>query len=140
MVGAHEQKSRQRPASQNEREARILQYQILADAVSKTLQSLFKWDSLFGCVYYTMDMLKAYAGKTTWADVNFAAAVNDHLASVLGMVFGISGVWYGHRERKLRKDTMERLHRYQRRYEESRDPGRTSSRLTRRGDTRQEDE
>ena len=112
----------------------------IVDAVSKVLQSGFKWGSLFGCFYFAMDALKAYAGHVTLADVQFSVLFSEHAATTFALLFGAGGVLYGRRERKLRKETIERLHPFQRRYEESIDQGRTSSLLTRRGDTRKEDE
>ncbi|MFK8029152.1 MAG: hypothetical protein AB8G18_02850 [Gammaproteobacteria bacterium] len=52
---------------------------------------------------------------------------------------GIGGILYGWSQRSLRRRTVERLHPYQEMYEKTLDPERSTSRLTKKGDTNPED-
>lgn len=95
-----------------------------------------------GMGYLAIDSL---AGQVTVADIKVLGkvAVGDAgpswgvvLASIL---FGVSGVLLARKERNLRKDTVERMHKYQELWEKSIDPKRSTSAITSRGDTRPED-
>lgn len=56
------------------------------------------------------------------------------------VVIALGAVAYGRYQEKLRRDDVERLSRYKEMYEKIKDPHRSSSRLTPRGETRPEDE
>lgn len=105
--------------------------------------SLLKYGSISSVAYYAFRTIKELAGKNTFAELTFNSAINwianDYMASALGLVFGFSGIYYGVREARLRKDAIERLSVYQERYERELDPKRSSSKLTTRGETRPED-
>ncbi|MBL8271208.1 hypothetical protein [Steroidobacter sp.] len=74
--------------------------------------------------------------------------LTDMLGEFLGeySLFGLlvllafCGVAYGRYQSKLRRDDVQRLSAYKEKYELLRDPRRSSSRLTSRGETRPEDE
>ena len=124
----------QRPLSEG-----VIRLQVKLDAAARVLDSLFQWGSLLGCMYFLKDVLQAYAGQTSLADISFSLLVNEHAGVMLSLVFGGGGIAYGLKQRNLRKATVARLHRYQELYERSLDPGRTSSGLTERGDTQEID-
>lgn len=105
--------------------------------------------------------VQAWAGKTTLTTVNATvkATINvpessTHHAVVAPLekyltkwaldfflaLFGVSGVTYGRRQGKLRRDDIERLHPYLEREQKRKDPKRSSSSLTQRGDTHPKDE
>jgi hypothetical protein len=90
------------------------------------------------------DSIATLAGKQTNAAFSFQA-----FASYIGTQTSIAEwaeyavivgllIW-GSLERKLRKDTIQRLHGRIQSLEKAVDPGRSSSRLTSRGDTREGD-
>lgn len=64
----------------------------------------------------------------------------NRIVGTFGLAIGLAGVLYGRRQAKLRRDVVERLHHYQELWETMKDPNRTSSNLTKRGETRKEDE
>jgi len=58
---------------------------------------------------------------------------------VLGAVFGGGGVWYGYKEKNLRKETVERLQKRVKELELLIDKNRSSSELTPLGNSNPED-
>lgn len=70
----------------------------------------------------------------------FAILSQSQLLGVLVIAVGVGGILYGRAQAKLRKDDVEHLQDAKIKYEKARDPGRTSSKLTTRGETRPEDE
>ena len=70
------------------------------------------------------------------------AKQNLTLSSLCGLfaILAISGVTYGARQKKLRREYMDRNEDFRRRYEELLDRDRTSSRIMRNGETREGDD
>jgi hypothetical protein len=62
------------------------------------------------------------------------------IALMIGGLTTLGSLLYARSNARLRKSTIERLAHYQREYEKLADPGRSSSKLTRRGETNPEDE
>ena len=93
--------------------------------------------------------IRELAGKFTYADISVLAktVTGDGNASMcpawyvtgVFLLFGFFGVRLAIKERKLRKDNTEHLHLYQKLWEDKQDPSRSSSKLTKRGNTRPED-
>ena len=90
--------------------------------------------------HVTMAAATAYAGKVSLADIQFSLLSDEHFATIISVLFGVGGLTYGVKERRLRKKTVSRLSEKARFYEERHDPDRGSSRLTPLGDTRRGDE
>ena len=112
---------------------------VIGDVITKVLSEIFKWGTLIYFIYAGSEVLKEFAGKSTYADVTFSWIMSERLASVLGLIFGAGGMLYGRRQARLRKDTVEKMHQFQVKYEESVNVNRTSSGLTCRGDTHEDD-
>lgn len=66
--------------------------------------------------------------------------LSEYTFGVAMALIAVVALGYGHFQAKLRRDDVELLSRYKEKYEKSVDPARSSSRLTKRGDTRPEDE
>lgn len=118
------------------------------------------WLALVVIAYFCTDAIHALAGKATDADINVNANIkaegslsinngkqvkqsNDWIElapGVLGLLFGVFGIIYGRAHNHLRKDTVERLQDRIRQFEEMEDPSRSTSKLTKRGETRPEDQ
>lgn len=110
---------------------------MVVDRLAWVLIALFAWlivHDLAG--HITVANIKLLARASFAGDDATCPGWYLILASVM---LGLGGIWFGRRERKLRKDTVEKLHQYQKLWEERIDPKRTSSLLTPRGDTRPED-
>lgn len=87
------------------------------------------------------DALKAFAGKTSLADLNFVVGALADMKFRIGATIALTGSgWiYGLRQRQLRRNTIERLATRNTELETKIDPNRTSSQITKRGTTRKED-
>ena len=120
-------------------ENRLLRLFSTTQAITSTLNTLIRWVGLgwLGwCAYLSVSVL---AGKTTLADVGVKVLADVRFSEAAAWVFGASGVGYGLRQRKLRGDTTARQQGRIRKLEATVDPGRSSSDLTPRGQTRDED-
>lgn len=117
---------------------------VVGETISRTWAALVKWSSLAFMAWTVERTLSRFAGKNTLADISLSALINiDGLPIIVGglsVVFGVGGIAYGRAQAELRRTTVERLHQYQEKYERSIQPGRTTSKLTPRGDTRPEDQ
>ena len=119
------------------------------DARVRITQAISPWAGWAFIALFAWLSIHDLAGKITVADISVLARTvfgdKDTGACpawyVVGAssVLGIFAIMLARRERKLRKNTTERLHQYQDMWERSQDTSRTSSRLTPRGDTRPED-
>ena len=69
-----------------------------------------------------------------------AGLFSEYSLYALLVVLAFCGVAYGRYQGKLRRDDVQRLSEYKQKYESLKDPRRSSSRLTVRGETRPEDE
>lgn len=88
--------------------------------------------SLFWFSYLAIEQL---AGTSTKAMLIVKGLGESSSGCTLAFTFGIGGVFYGHRQRKLKGDTVQRLQDRIRQLEKIIDPKRTSAALTDRGDT-----
>ena len=84
--------------------------------------------------------MDALAGKTTIANIFLKAIGNLTVSQSLAYILGAGGVAYGVGERKVRQKTIQRLQDRNQELEKRIDPHRTSSELTRRGETNPKDE
>lgn len=120
----------------------------VVDAIAKVLQSLIKWGGICVVTYF----ISRFAGVTTWTNIDLNATAQIDIEQMQAtrtavpallkwivfsaLFFGIGGVVYGHRQAKLRKDTVEHFSRLQIQWEKDIDPNRSTSGLTVRGETR----
>ena len=116
----------------------------MMDMIEKLGSMFIKWGGGVIMTYFLYLIIKELAGKNTWADidVNFLGKKTILIfiiGSMLFLIFGIGGLLYGRHQSKLRKDTVEQLGGRVRDFETEADPKRSSSNLTKRGDTRLED-
>lgn len=116
---------------------------VVGGTIGRAVDSISKWGCLAFVAWVFSPTIAQFAGKIT--DVSFLAVINSEgmpIVLLIGtcVVFGAGGIWYGRSQSSLRKSTVERLHKYQVKHETSVHPGRTTSKLTPRGDTRPEDQ
>lgn len=110
-----------------------------ADGWVTVLQSLIRWGSIVLLAWFAYLSVKALAGQTTLADIGIDFLGKVEISVALAWAVGAGGTAYGWSQRKLRKDTVERLQERIEELEVTIDDQRSSSRLTKRGDTRPED-
>lgn len=111
-----------------------------AEEIGKTVRVLLICLTSFGIVYLGGHAIEALAGKETDANILVSMIGTVEISMMLSWVFGAGGIAYGKAQQKLRKSTVERLHGRIESLEAELDPKRTSSKLTKRGDTNPEDE
>ena len=111
----------------------------LIDGIVSTVQGAVKWLSLLGIAGFVYLAIRSVAGQHTFADIGIKFIGDLKINQGLSYLFGVGGVGYGMRERRLRRKTIERLSRRNVELEKMIDPDRTSSHLTTRGTTNPED-
>jgi len=130
--------------------------------IEQSRLSLYKFDAIYETIkqaidavkwmfiaYYVYKSIQALAGKITFADLNVDATINQDAAGVplsymlciviFALLVAVLGILYGRRESKLRKDTVERLTSQITTLQKMIDGNRTSSMLTTRGETSEQD-
>ena len=107
--------------------------------VSLGLQ-LIKWTGLVVISYFAYRSVAALAGRRTAADIGIDLLGSIRISEGLAWVLGGGGTAYGLYQRKLKRDTIERLQSRIQQQELAADPRRSTSGLTARGTTRPEDE
>ncbi len=109
------------------------------DAIAFTVQNSVMWVCLlgnFGLVYLS---IRAVAGQHTFADIGVRLVGDFKISEGISYLFGAGGIGYGLRERRLRRQTTERIAPRLAGHEKTIDRSRTSSHLTARGTTHPED-
>ena len=106
------------------------------DLIGAAVQTAIPWGSLVVIAWLVSNALQSLAGQETIADIgiNFLGnvGINDGLAYVLAA----GTIFYGNRERRLRREVTARLTARTTELEERLDSGRSSSGITTHGTTR----
>lgn len=111
-----------------------------SEGVVSVLNNLIKWGGVVLIGRYIYLAILALAGRATFADIGIKILGDARVSEGLAWLLSTGSVAYGWHQRKLRKDTVERLQKRNQKFERQIDGGRTSSRITPRGNTRPEDE
>jgi hypothetical protein len=113
------------------------------ETVDVVAARLSKWGPICVICYFGYLSIAALAGKATLATFGLwliaDVKINKVFSHAITTAFGVGGITYGYRERKLKRKTIERLSAQVIERERELDPKRSSSRLTTRGATRPED-
>jgi hypothetical protein len=125
--------------AQLEAELKVLRNARISEGFVHVFNNMIRWGAIVLIVRYGYLSLEALAGKSTLADVAINFLTNVNVSVTLAWTAGVFGVLYGVKQRKLRKDTIQRLQSRIQALESQLDPKRTTSNLTSRGDTRPED-
>ncbi len=131
--------ARKRNKAELEAELRILKKTRFTEGTVQVLLSLIRWGAIIAISRYAYLAIEALSGKSTLADIGINFLSDIKISVTLAWIAGVGGVFYGISQRKLRKDTVERLQERIQALEAEIDPNRSTSNLTRRGDTRPED-
>ena len=108
---------------------------IWADAV----HLIFPWGSLVAIAVFVYLSVLQLAGKITFAQIGLSVLGDFKVPDGIFALFGLSGVSYGLKERRLRRQKTEEMASHIEHLEKIIDPKRTSSGLTPKGTTRPED-
>ncbi len=135
------QKRRRRKRSKPELEAenRLLRKWRSTEGTVSVVNTVLKFGAFVLIARYGYLAIDALAGQKTVADIGLNLLSDIKISTAAAWTLAGGGILYGRRQRKLKKDTIERLSSRIKDLERRIDPGRTSSQLTERGDTREED-
>ncbi len=120
-------------------ELRVLRRYRVGDSVASVLRELVRWGAVSFCAYMGFRCVAVLAGKITMAEIGVRVLGSLRVSEAVAWIFGAGGVGYGLRQRRLRRQTIERLSTRIQELERGIDPKRTSSHLTPRGETSPED-
>lgn len=124
-------------------ELRVRQrYQLVGNAINSftvLARSALFWGGLGWISWEIGFCVEVLAGKKTEATFVASLLGNVRISETLAWAVSVLTTGYGLRQRKLRRDTIERLSGDKKRAEALLDSGRTSSQLTRRGETAEGD-
>lgn len=107
--------------------------------IARAATVLFRVGGAAVFAYCGMESVRALAGHMTFADIVVNVLGGFRINTALAWVLGAGGMVYGRRERSVRMKINERLGGRIKELEESIDRRRTSSRLTKRGQTLPQD-
>lgn len=122
-----------------EAELRAIRASRTTEAVTAIATTLIRWGAIVLIARYGYLAIDSLSGKATLADIGISFLSEVKVSVILSWVAGGGGVIYGLRQRKLRKDTVQSLQGRIQQFEKELDPRRSTSSLTERGDTREED-
>jgi len=112
----------------------------LSFGITSAFAALIRWAGVVLIARYGYLTVHDLAGQATTADIGIKLLTDVKISEALAWLLAGGGILYGRQQRKLRKDTVERLQERNRNLERTIDPKRTSSDLTPRGETRPEDD
>jgi hypothetical protein len=121
---------------------REVDYRIVkAESITKVVTTLVRYGTFSFVAWTVLQMVQALAGHVTIADISLAVRflVSEKKKEVFSWGVGAAGFFYGWRQRKFRKDDIERRSERIAELERRLDPRRSSSKLDKRGGTNPED-
>ena len=119
-------------------ELEIRRIEARTDMVISVSSNLFKCVTIVLVAYFAYRSIDSLAGEIT--DANFIVGLfsDKYFANVVCILAAVSGILYGRKQSKLRKDVVERFHKYMKNEELAVDPNRSSSHMDARGENRLE--
>lgn len=125
--------------AQLEAELKFLRRSKLGDQVAGILRQLIAWGFAVLIARYCFLSIVALAGLHTEAKIGVSLFGDLRISEALAWALAGSGTFYGWKQRKLRKSTVEELAAHNKKLEQQLDRKRSSSNLDSKGDTRKED-
>ena len=131
-----------KPPKLSEPEARLYRHEVWARVVTKIGRRAVSWAGIAFCTYWAAQPFIEWSGKTTEADLHLALSGSGWREAVVlvSILFGAGGFLYGKWQRHLMRKTVRHLEGPKRVRETELDPHRSSSGLTRSGETPEEED
>lgn len=123
-------------AKRSEIELRYAYRVRVVDTIGAIIQTAIPWLAAAAMSWFVYRSIDALAGKQTLADVGIKVLADIKISEAIAYLFGGGGVLYGYKCKRLKADNVERMAGRIAELEKQLDPGRSSSRLTPRGETR----
>lgn len=128
-------KTKEKLAAENE----FLRRGGYAESTSRVLLAAFKYCTLAFGIWCFRDAIIAFAGKTSEANIAVKFLANLSISNITAWCFGIGGIVFGYKQRKLKGEVVESLQSRIQELERRFDPNRSSSGLTKTGNTNPKD-
>lgn len=107
--------------------------------VGGVIREAIRWGAMVLMTYFLYRATECLAGKTTLASIGWKFMADVKVSVAIAWIFGVSGVLYGLAQLRLRRKVVQQLSGRLSTYQRELDPKRSSSLLTSRGETREED-
>ena len=120
-------------------ELKIRRIEAVTNLLVSVSPHLFKFLTVAVVAYFGYLSIDSLAGQITAASFIVGLFSSKNFANAVCVLAAVCSIIYGRRQSKLRKDVVERYHKYMKNEELAMDPGRTSSRMDARGENRLED-
>lgn len=127
--------AKQKTKAQLIEENKFLKRANIATVVGSNINTFIRSAMWVGIAYFAYLSIGALAGQSTSANIIVQLLSDIRVETLFSYAFGVSGIVYGLRERKLRQRTIEHLQPRARVLEGILDERRSSSRLTLSGET-----
>ncbi len=112
----------------------------MATNVASVINNLIRWGGMVLLAYFMFRTVQSLAGQTTSANIGLRLFGEVRLSDVIASaIFGGGGAMYGLAQRRLRHTVIKEMSQRIKQLEAERDPTRSSSKLTARGETNPED-
>ena len=79
------------------------------DLIGESVQTAIKWGCLVTIAWLVSDAVESLAGQEMAADIGIALLGNVGINDALAYVLAGGGIYYGHRQRRLRQEVTARL-------------------------------
>lgn len=120
-------------------ENRVIRRNHIATSIASIVNRAIPWAVILGIARYFYLSIGALAGKETSANILLKFLANIAISQYLAYALAGGGILYGWRQRSLRQKTVVHLQSRNQKLEAARDPQRSSSLLTERGETHPRD-
>ena len=126
----------------SEHQARLYQHEIWAKVVTRVGRPAVSWAGLGFCVYWGAQALIEWSGQATVADLRLALSGSGwrDVVVLIAVLFGAGGLAYGRQRARLMRETVRHFEGLKKAHETAIDPQRSSSGLTRSGETPDEED
>ncbi len=128
------------PKKHADTELEIKRIETKADLLISISSHFFRFLTVAIIAYFGYMSIDSLAGEIT--DTNFIVGLfsDKYFANVICILAAICGILYGRNQSKLRKDVVERYHKYMKNEAGTADQNRLSSRMDARGENRLEED
>lgn len=123
-------------AKRSDAELRYAFWVRVVDTVGATIQTAVPWVCMVAMAGFFYLAIYSLSGRHTFADIGIAVLSDVKISCALAYTFGVGGILFGLKYKSLKADNVERTGNRIAELEKELDPGRSSSRLTSRGETR----
>lgn len=116
-------------------ENRLLRSARRSEGITSVINNVIKWSGLGFIFWCGTGAISSLSGTTTRSDIVLKLVTDLNANQWLCLILGGGGMGYGLSQRKVRKETVARVHARNEKLEQQIDPRRSTSSLTPDGET-----